>query len=109
MTLPEIHPDAIDGRCAVTLLHRQRLGGRLFKVGEVLTIRGVGRVRVAAHLIRTGQGKPADQRTARDVALFLALRGAGEARTSDPPVTTAAVESSHYVSARQNSTKRHLS
>jgi hypothetical protein len=65
-----------DGRYAIVLLKRQRLGGVLYRVGQVVLIRGLRHLRVAAHLVRVGAARPADQRTARDVEVYLALQAA---------------------------------
>lgn len=69
----EVYPPAQDGAYAVVMLKRARLGGRLFTVGQIVEIRGGRHLRVAAHLCRTGQARPADKRTATDVELLLAL------------------------------------
>ncbi|MBK8863472.1 MAG: hypothetical protein IPN37_05480 [Betaproteobacteria bacterium] len=54
----------------VTMLRRARLKGRLFVTGQVVTIEGDTALRSAAGLVSTKQARPADARTAVDVALY---------------------------------------
>jgi hypothetical protein len=58
----------------VRMLRRTRLRGQLFVVGQVVDIRGDTALRSAAALVATKQARPADERTAVDVALFEALK-----------------------------------
>ena len=72
-----IHPQVReDGRYVVLMLKRCRIAGRLFKVGEELLI-PAARLQVAANLCGTGAARPADERTALDVALLIELQRAG--------------------------------
>jgi hypothetical protein len=57
----------------VKMLRRARLQGRLFVVGQIVTIQGDTSLRSAAALVSTKQARPADERTARDVALYRLL------------------------------------
>jgi hypothetical protein len=54
----------------VAMLRRTRLRGQLFVVGQVVDIRGDTALRSAAALVSTKQARPADERTAVDVALY---------------------------------------
>ncbi|MBP6252360.1 MAG: hypothetical protein KA387_06365 [Rubrivivax sp.] len=58
----------------VTMLRRARLQGQLFVVGQVVTIEGATALRSAAALVATKQARPADERTAIDVALYQLTR-----------------------------------
>ena len=57
----------------VTMLRRARLQGQLFRVGEIVTITGDTALRSAAGLVSTLQARPADQRTATAVELYLLM------------------------------------
>jgi hypothetical protein len=63
------------GFYAVLLLKRCRIDGQLYRVGTVLNVSDT-RLRVAANLVRSGAGRPADEATRRDVELFELLRAA---------------------------------
>jgi hypothetical protein len=52
------------------MLRRTRLQGRLFRLGEIVTVSGPTALRSAAALVSTKQARPADARTAVDVALY---------------------------------------
>ena len=58
----------------VRMLRRVRLRGRLFVTGQVVDIWGDTALRSAAGLVATKQARPADARTARDVALYQMTR-----------------------------------
>ena len=58
----------------VKMLRRARLQGRLFVVGQIVTIQGDTSLRSAAALVSTKQARPADEHTARDVALYRLTR-----------------------------------
>jgi hypothetical protein len=61
-------------RYRVQMLRRARLKGQLFIVGQIVAIEGHDALRSAAGLVATRQAKPADERTARDVALYRLTR-----------------------------------
>jgi hypothetical protein len=54
----------------LTMLRRARLGGRLFKVGQMVTIDGKGHLRCAWSLCDTKQAKPADERSRVLIELY---------------------------------------
>ena len=58
----------------ITMLRRTRLQGRLFVVGQIVTIEGDTALRSAAALVATKQARPADERTARDVEVYRLTR-----------------------------------
>ena len=58
----------------IKMLRRARLQGHLFRVGEIVTVQGPTALRGAAGLVATAQARPADERTARDVALYRLTR-----------------------------------
>lgn len=58
----------------VKMLRRARLQGHLFRVGEIVSIHGATALRSAAGLVSTAQARPADERTARDIALYRLTR-----------------------------------
>lgn len=62
----------------VKMLRRQRLGldRKLYKVGDYVDLHGSYALAGAAHLCHCKHARPANADTARDVALFLALRSA---------------------------------
>jgi hypothetical protein len=72
------HPDVADSGNAtvapytIKLLTRATLQGTRWRVGAVISV-PPDRLRVAAHLCRTGAARPADPATARDVELYALL------------------------------------
>jgi hypothetical protein len=75
------HPDVADSGNAtvapytIKMLTRATLQGTRWRVGAVISV-PPDRLRVAAHLCRTGAARPADARTRLDVGLFLELQRA---------------------------------
>lgn len=63
-----------DAPLCVVMLRRARLDGRLYRAGEVVTVRGSTPLRCAAGLVATRQARPFDAEAQRDIELFLALR-----------------------------------
>jgi hypothetical protein len=59
----------------IKLLTRATLQGTRWRVGATISV-PPDKLRVAAHLCRTGAARPADPATARDVALFHELQRA---------------------------------
>jgi hypothetical protein len=62
-----------DDRYRLRILTRCRVAHLKLRPGSELLV-PADRLRVAAHLVRCGTARPADTRTATDVALFEALR-----------------------------------
>ena len=65
-----------DDRYRVKLLTRCTIAGVRWRAGAVISIPG-DKLRVAAHLIRTGAAKAADDRTRLAVELYEAVRQLG--------------------------------
>jgi hypothetical protein len=64
----------------LTMLRRARLGGRLFKVGELLCMEGPGSLRCAWSLVDTKQARPADAATRHAVEMFGACKALDEVK-----------------------------
>ncbi len=60
----------------VILLRRARLGGKLFRLGQRVVVGGDTALRCCWSLCDSGQARPADERTRREVELFGLLRRA---------------------------------
>ena len=72
-----VHPAAVqDGRYVVFMIKRCRVAGRLYRVGEEMLV-PPSRLQVAANLCATGAARPADRRTALDVALMIEMQRVG--------------------------------
>lgn len=77
-----------DDRYRLRILTRCRVAGLGLKVGATLLV-PPDKLRVAAHLVKTGAARPLDERTARDVELHQLLAEALRRPAADAQVSPA--------------------